>query len=63
MTLRSQITEAAFWDGSICLRCLYINEEGEELDGCPQCGNECFTSAKEVIALVETLERDEEEEY
>ena len=38
MTLRTEISESAFWHGKICLACDTAVEEDEEGQECPECG-------------------------
>jgi RNA polymerase subunit RPABC4/transcription elongation factor Spt4 len=59
MTLRSNLSEAAFWHGRVCLECGASAEEGEE--ECPDCGGEELADARALIGWLNLIESEEEE--
>lgn len=61
MTLRSQIEEAAFWEGLACVACAATYEQEEaKASECPECGAHLVPAA-DLVALLARVEVDEAE--
>lgn len=58
MTLRSDIEEAAFWEGRVCVGCLETYESLEPT--CPDCGGPLIEAAG-VVRLLESIEGEKED--
>lgn len=61
MTLRANLTQAAFWHGRVCLACGEGQEEAGPADlECPECGEESLVDARALAGWLGLVDREDE---